>query len=111
LLVLLLSPLERISYEFAEFSEYIALAGLLCMIATTVVAFLNFRNENNATSRTHAFVIALVPFAVWLVLYLFDTSANVHGVALPALLLYTAIAELSAVALLIATAVRAIRRN
>jgi len=106
---LLVSVLERISPEYAEFSVYVALAGLVGIIATTVVALLNIRKQNNATNRTNAVAIAVLPFAIWLFLYLFDTKTNVHGIALPALFLYFAISELCALVLFIALAVRALR--
>jgi len=106
---LIVSVLERISSESAEFSVYLAIAGFVCVVATAVVALLNFRKENSATNRQNAVVIAILPFAVWLLLYLFDTSANVHGVALPALFLYFAISELCALVLFIALAVRGLR--
>jgi hypothetical protein len=108
-LILLVSVLERISFEYAEFSVYVALAGILCVIATSVVAFRNFRKENSVTNRANTTIIAALPFALWLLLYLFDTHLNVHGIGLPALFLYTAISELCALILLIALAVGAVR--
>lgn len=110
-LTLLVSPLERISFEYAEFSIYVALAGILCTVAASIVALLNFRKENSATNRANTCVIAALPFAAWLLLYLFDKDTNVHGSGLPALLLYTAISELCALILLIAFAVRALRNH
>jgi hypothetical protein len=108
-LILVVSVLERISFEYAEFSVYVALAGILCMIATSVVAFRNFGKENGITNRANTIIIAALPFALWLLLYLFGTHLNVHGISIPAFFLYTAISELCALILLIAMAVRALR--
>jgi len=106
---LLVSVLERISSEYAEFSVYVAPAGFLVMVATSVVALRSFRKKNSATNRTNAVAIATLPFALSVFLYLFDANLNVHGVALPAFSLYTAISELCALVLFIALAVRALR--
>jgi hypothetical protein len=70
---------------------------------------LNLRRENSATNRNNAVLIAALPFAICLLLYLFDANLNVHGIALPTLFLYFAISELCALILFIALAVRALR--
>jgi hypothetical protein len=108
-LIRVVSPLERISYEYAEFSIYVALAGILCTAAASIVALINFRKENSAINRANTITIAALPLAGWLLLFMFDSHANVHGIELPALFLYTAISELCALILFIAFAVRALR--
>jgi hypothetical protein len=109
ILTFLVSPLEEVSWQFAEVSEYIALAGILCAVAASVIALMNCRKVSSSTNGTNTFFIAALPLAAWLFLFLFDKNTNVHGIGLPTLFLYTVLSELCALILLITIAVRALR--
>ncbi|WP_263355939.1 hypothetical protein [Acidicapsa ligni] len=109
LLMLTVSPLEYISYKFMSTASFIALAGLISIVVACVLAFRNFHREESPANIANLFFIAALPIALGVVLTLIHKEPNVHGISLPAFLLYTAISEICALALLIALIIRAIR--
>jgi len=101
LLITSVSPLESLSLSFAYFSGYVALAGVLGTIATVILAFRNLRHEAVSTNWANLFVIAALPFVLVVILTLIHRDPNVHGFSFPAIFLYAAISELSALILLV----------
>lgn len=96
---------------FLEQSFWTLTASMICFlisltagVISVILSCLAFRQANKRDAYAWALLQGIAPFTIPLVGFLTKIEPNVHGISMPALLLYGLFTELSALLLVVAGA-------
>jgi hypothetical protein len=105
-LLLIASAVEKES-SYESLAEGLAFASVFATVALIVLSIRGFRERGGSA----AVAIAALPFVTWLACWLCGIEPNNHSSAFGGLSFSGLLCELTAIALLIAVAVRSLRRK